>query len=48
MDNLKDQIAKKLKQIEQMIEAEENKSKIEEERKELDRLLKEYLKDMWK
>ena len=48
MDNLKDQIAKKLKQIEQMIEVEENKNKIEEERKELDELLEKYLNDMWK
>lgn len=48
MDNLKEEIASKLKQIDKMIDKEENKSKIEKERRELDRLLKEYLKDMWK
>lgn len=48
MDKLKEQIAEKLKQMEEMIEEEENKSKIEKERKELDRLLEEYLKDIWR
>lgn len=46
MDNLKEEIANKLKQIERMINEEENKGKIEKKRKELDRLLKKYLKDI--
>lgn len=46
MDNLKEQIAQKLKQIEEMIERQEDKSKIEAVRKELDKLLKEYLKEI--
>lgn len=48
MDNLKEKIASKLKEIEKMIDKEENKSKIEKEIRELDGLLEEYLKDMWK
>ncbi len=46
MNTLKEQIAQKLKQIEKMIETEEEKSKIELERKELDQLLEKYLKDI--
>lgn len=46
MDKLKKQIAEKLKQIEKMIEEDDSRAKIETERKELDQLLKEYLKDI--
>lgn len=48
MENLKKEIAKKLKQIEEMIQEEENKNKIEEQRRELDMLLEKYLKDIQK
>lgn len=48
MDNLKEKIASKLKEIEKMIDKEENNSRIEKEIRELDGLLEEYLKDMWK
>ena len=46
MDELKRKIAQKLKQIEELIKKDEDKSKIELERKELDKLLKKYLKDI--
>ncbi len=46
MEKLKQQIAQKLKQIEEMIEIGEKKNKIEVQRKELDKLLNEYLKDI--
>ncbi len=46
MENLKEQIAQKLKQIENMIETEKDKNKIETERKKLDKLLEQYLKDI--
>ncbi len=46
MEKLKQQIAQKLKQIEKMIEIGEEKNKIEVQRKELDKLLNEYLKDI--
>lgn len=45
MENLKEQIAQKLKKIEEMIKKEENKNQIEKQRKELDDLLEKYLKD---
>lgn len=48
MDELKRKIAQKLKQIEELIKKDEDKSKIELERKELDKLLKKYLKDIQK
>lgn len=44
MEKLKQEIAQKLKQIEKMIETGEDKSKIEIKRKEIDKLLEEYLK----
>ena len=43
MENLKTQIVQKLKLIEEMIEKEENRNKIEEQRKELDKFLERYL-----
>lgn len=43
MGDLKEQIAQKLKKIEEMIQKEEDKNKIEKERKELDNLLEKYL-----
>lgn len=43
--NLKEQIAQKLKKIENMIEKEVEKNQIEAERKELDKLLEEYIKE---
>ncbi len=46
MENLKIQIAKKLKQIEEMIESNNHKSEIETQKKQLDDLLEEYLKDL--
>lgn len=46
MENLKQEIAEKLNQLEKMIEKEENKNEIEKQRKELDNLLEEYLKDI--
>lgn len=47
MKELKNQIQKELNILQDMIKEEENKEKIEEERKKLDMLLKEYLKDMY-
>lgn len=44
MENLKEEISEKLNKIIQMIKNEDNKEEIEKERKELDKLLKEYTK----
>ena len=44
MEELKEKIREHLKIIEQMIENNDEKSKIEEKRKELDEILKEYVK----
>lgn len=46
MEKLKEEISEKLNKIIQMIKDEENKEKIEKERKELDKLLKEYTKEI--
>ena len=44
IENLKHEIERQLRKIEQMIEDKENKSKIEVERKKLDEFLEEYVK----
>ena len=44
--DLKLEIKKKLKQIENMIEKDEEDNKIEKERKKLDEMLKKYLKEI--
>ena len=44
--NLKIRIKEKLNKIEKMIEEENNKEEIEKERDKLDKMLKEYLKDI--
>ncbi len=46
MENLKDKIREQLKIIEEMIENNEEKEKIEKKRKELDEFLKEYIKNL--
>lgn len=46
MEKLKEEISEKLNKIIQMIKDEENKDEIEKERKELDKLLKEYTKEI--
>lgn len=46
MENLKKQIAKNIKELEDLIKDGEDKVKIEELRKELDILLEKFLKDM--
>lgn len=46
MEKLKQKIAENLKQIEKMIETGEDKDNIEIKRKELDKLLEEYLKNV--
>ena len=46
MEKLKKEISEQLKKIEKMIENGENKRKIDVERKELDKMLEEYLKDI--
>lgn len=48
MNNLKEQIAQKLKKIENMIEKEVDKEQIEIERKQLDDLLEKYIKELQK
>ena len=45
MENLKEQIAQKLKKIEEMIKKEEDRDKIEEQRRDLDNLLARYLEE---
>ena len=46
MNELKIKIKNQLKIIEEMIDKHEEKSKIEEKRKELDEFLKEYIKTL--
>lgn len=46
MNDLKKQIKKELQILEKMIEKKEERRKIEVQRKRLDELLEEYLKDM--
>ena len=43
-ENLKEEIKKKLKQIEQMIQEGKKREEIETERKKLDKMLEEYVK----
>ena len=43
-ENLKEEIKKKLKQIEQMIQEGKKREEIETERKKLDSMLEEYVK----
>lgn len=47
MENLKEEIAETLEKLEVLIKSEE-KTKIEEQRKILDKMLEKYLKDMQK
>ena len=44
MENIKEQIENKLKNIKEMINSERNKEEIELEKRQLDKLLNEYLK----
>ena len=44
IEKLRNQIANELKQIEEMIEKEEDKNKIDIERKKLDEMLEQYIK----
>ena len=46
MKELKEEIEMMLRQLENMIENGENKSKIDEQRRRLDTLLEKYLKDI--
>ena len=46
MKNLEKEIAEKLDLIKNMIKEKENRSKIEIERKELDRLLEKFVKEI--
>ncbi len=46
MEDLKNKINEKLNKIKEMITKGERRNKIEQERKELDKLLKEYLKEI--
>ena len=46
MENLRKEIEKELKKIENMIINDEDKQKIDFERDKLDEMLKSYLKDM--
>ena len=46
MKNLKKEISEQLKKIEKMIKNGENKTEIDVERKKLDKMLEEYLKDI--
>ena len=46
MENLKNKIREQLKIIEQMIENNEEKERIEKKRKELDEFLKEYIENL--
>lgn len=46
MEDLKNKINEKLNKIKEMITKGERGNKIEQERKELDKLLKEYLKEI--
>ncbi len=46
MENLREEIEKKLNKIKELIANNEKKDKIEELRKELDNLLEKYLKEM--
>ena len=48
MENLREEIEKKLNKIKELIANNEKKDKIEELRKELDNLLEKYLKEMQK
>ena len=44
MENIREKIEEKLKKIDNMIKQENNKENINLERKELDKLLKKYIK----
>ncbi len=46
MQDLREDIAEKLKQIERMIREDESKEKIEEQRKILDMLLQKYIEEL--
>ncbi len=46
MNDLKDNIKKELEILEKMISLNKDKEKIETQRKKLDKLLEEYLKDL--
>ena len=46
MKNLKENIKKEIEILEKMIELNIDKEKIESQRKKLDKLLEEYLKDL--
>ena len=46
MNNLKEKIREQLKILEEMIENNEEKERIEEKRKELDEFLKDYVKNL--
>ena len=46
MEDLEKNIAKELKVLEEMIKLQLDKEKIDKQRKIVDKLLKEYLKDM--
>ena len=46
MENLKNKIREQLKIIEQMIDNNEEKERIEKKRKELDEFLKEYIENL--
>ena len=48
MEDLEKSIAKELKVLEEMIKLQLDKEKIDKQRKIVDKLLKEYLKDIWK
>ena len=48
IEKLKEQIANKLRKIEEMIENKEEKNKINIERKKLDEMLEEYIKHIQK
>ena len=47
MEILKEQISKKIEELEMMIKEDYEKNVIEIKRKELDKLLKQYIKEIW-
>ena len=46
MEEMKQTIRKEIEKLEEMINSNEEKEKIEKQRKKLDKLLEEYLKDL--
>lgn len=46
MDKIQEQISQKLEELAKMIQKKANGQEIEEKRKELDKLLEKYLKDL--